>query len=129
MKTKWIVAGLGICLLAACAGTSAVKIGTTPQRPAVSPDKVAVYRSADQVPGNYEEVALLTYSGDSVWSTEQNMWNSLKKKAGKLGANAIILDAVTEPKDGAKIVSLALFGGGPDRKGKAIAIYVYPAEK
>jgi len=129
MKKKWLLTGAGICLLAACASTSAVRIGVPQSRPAIAADKVAVYRSADQVPSKYEEVALLTYSGDSVWSSEQNMWNSLKKKAGKLGANAIILDAVTEPKDGAKIVSLALFGGGPDRKGKAIAIFVLPSEK
>jgi hypothetical protein len=126
-KSIWL--SLGLCLLIACASTSGVKIGTGPTRPALSWDKVAVYRSADQVPGKYEEVALLVYSGDSVWSSERGMWKSLQKKAGKMGANAIILDAVTEPKDGAKIVSLALFGGGPDRKGKAIAIFVLPPEK
>jgi hypothetical protein len=129
MKSKWILAGMAVCLLAACAGTSAVKIGTAPARPVVKPDQVAVYRAADQVPGKYEEVALLTFTGDSVFSSEKNMWNSLKKKAGKLGANAIILDAVSEPKDGAKIASMVLLGFGPDRKGKAIAIYVYPPEK
>ena len=126
---KWICLGVGVYLLAACASTSGVKIGTGPSRPSLGWDQVAVYRSADQVPGKYEEVALLVYSGDSVWSSERSMWKSLQKKAGKMGANAIILDAVTEPKDGAKIVSLALFGGGPDRKGKAIAIFVLPPEK
>jgi len=126
-KSLWLA--LGLCLLAACATTSGVRIGTGPSRPPLSWDKVAVYRSADQVPGKYEEVALLVYSGDSVWSSERNMWKSLQKKAGKMGANALILDAVTEPKDGAKILSVALFGGGPDRKGKAIAIFVLPPEK
>jgi hypothetical protein len=124
-----VLLGVVFCFMAACASTSGVKIGTGPTRPALKWNQVAVYRSADQVPGKYEEVALLVYSGDSVWSSEKSMWKSLQRKAGKMGANAIILDAVTEPKDGAKIVSLALFGGGPDRKGKAIAIFVLPPEK
>jgi hypothetical protein len=57
------------------------------------------------------------------------MWNSLRKKAGKLGANAIILDAMSEPSAGAKVAAAFLLGTGAERKGKAIAIYVFPEEK
>jgi hypothetical protein len=94
----------------------------------VPPSQVAIYRSADQVPGKYEEVALLTSTADSVWTSEKDMWESMRKKAGKMGANAIILDALTEPKTGAKIAAQVL-GVTADRKGKAIAIYVFPEEK
>ena len=57
------------------------------------------------------------------------MWKSMKKKAGQFGANAIILDAETEPKPGTKILAAALFGMGAERKGRAIGIYIYPPEK
>jgi len=48
-----------------------------------------------------------------------------EKKAGSLGANAIILDAVSEPSAGAKIAAVFL-GTSAERKGKAIAIFIFP---
>ena len=110
---------------AACVSTNATRLGTGAARPPVSPDHVAVYRTADQVPGRYEEVALLNASGESSWTNESKMMNSMKKKAGELGANAIILDAISEPSAGAKIAG-AFLGTGSQRKGKAIAIYILP---
>lgn len=126
----WLCLAVVFCLLVSCATTKAVKLGTeTAVRPPISYDKVAVFRSADQVPGKYEEVALMMSTGDSIWTSEAGMWKSMRKKAGKLGANAIILDATSEPKAGTKLLAMALFGTGGERKGKAIAIYIYPAEK
>lgn len=112
----------------ACVSTNAVRLGTTPQRPPIPADQVVVYRTADQVPGNYEEIALLNSAGSSGWTTEAGMFNSMKKKAGALGANAIILDAVSEPGAGAKIAA-AFLGLSAERKGKAIAIFVFPAQE
>jgi hypothetical protein len=125
---KIMLLGVGVCLLVSCVSTSAVKIGTGPDRPAVPWNKVAVYRSADQVPGKYEEVALLVSTADATWTAEAQMWESMQKKAGKMGANAIILDATSEPKAGTKVLATFL-GVSADRKGKAIAIYVTPEEK
>ena len=118
-----------ICLFfSACVSTNAVRLGTTPQRPSIPADQVAVYRTAEQVPGKYEEIALLNSAGSSGWTTEAGMFNSMKKKAGSLGANAIILDAVSEPSAGAKIAA-AFLGTSAERKGKAIAIFIFPKEE
>jgi hypothetical protein len=118
-----------ICLFfSACVSTNAVRLGTTPQRPSIPADQVAVYRTAEQVPGKYEEIALLNSAGSSGWTTEAGMFNSMKKKAGSLGANAIILDAVSEPSAGAKIAA-AFLGTSAERKGKAIAIFIFPEEE
>jgi hypothetical protein len=118
-----------ICLsLAACVSTNAVRLGTTPQRPSIPANQVVVYRTADQVPGKYEEIALLNSTGSSGWTTEAGMFDSMKKKAGALGANAIILDAVSEPSAGAKIAA-AFLGLSAERKGKAIAIFVFPEKE
>lgn len=117
--------------LTACISTKAVRLGDHISRPMIYWTKVKVYRTADQVKGKYEEVALLMTTADTMWTSEKGMWNSMKKKASKLGANAIILDATSEPSAGAKIAGALIFGllGGQERKGKAIAIYVYPEEK
>ena len=111
-----------------CVSTNASMLGTaTAKRPIVLPIDVALYRTADQVPGKYEEVALLNSSGDSNFTNESKMFESMKKKAGEVGANAIILDALSEPSGGAKVAA-AIFGVSAQRKGKAVAIYVFPAQ-
>lgn len=120
---------LCLSVLAACVTTRAVRIGTSISRPSVPWGDVVVYRSADQVPGKYEEIALLSATGETGWTSEETMWNSMRKKAGELGANAIILDAMSEPSAGAKVAAAFLLGSGAERKGKAIAIYVFPEEK
>jgi len=128
MKRKFLFLGFLILVLVTCVTTNAVRIGTAPNRPPVREDQVVIYRTADQVQGKYEEVALISAKGESSWTNESQMINAMKKKAGKMGANAIILDAMSEPSAGAKIAG-AFLGTGSERKGKAIAIYVIPQGK
>lgn len=113
-------------ILSACVTTNASRLGTATQnRPAVFAKDVALYRIASQVPGRYEEVALLNSSGDSGFTNEAKMFESMKEKAGEMGANAVVLDALTEPGSGAKVAA-AIFGVSAQRKGKALAIWVFP---
>jgi len=122
-----VLAGLSI----ACVKTRSVNLGETvaQQRVAVPWRDVAVYKTAGEIPRAYREIALLVSTGDSLWSNESQMWNSMKRRAGKLGANAIVLDAVSEPSSGSKVLSTVLLGVGGSRKGKALAVFVLPAEK
>jgi hypothetical protein len=111
----------------ACVQTNAVRLGNAPARAPVPQEEVVVYRTAAQVPRRYEEVALLNAKGEASWTNEEKMFNSMRKKAGEMGANGIILDAISEPGAGAKVAG-AILGTGAERKGKAIAIYVFPAD-
>ena len=56
------------------------------------------------------------------------MFKNMRFQAGQAGANAVVLDAISEPSAGAKIAA-AVIGVGAERKGKAIAIYILPPEK
>jgi hypothetical protein len=76
------------------------------------------------VPGKYEEIALLDSRSAPLVTGMGTMFNSMRKKAGKLGANAIILDAMSEPDTTGLL--LGNLSGGMERKGKAVAIYVFP---
>lgn len=115
-------------VLASCVTTNASMLGTaTAKRPIVLPQDVLLFRTAEQVPGEYEEIALLNSAGDSNFTNEAKMFESMKKKAGEVGANAIILDALSEPSGGAKVAA-AIFGVSAQRKGKAVAIYVFPQQ-
>jgi hypothetical protein len=119
-------AALLLLSLSACVTTNASRLGSaSTDRPVVEPERVALYRVASQVPGRYEEVALLNSKGDSNWTDEARMFDSMRKTAGKMGANAIILDAVSEPGHGAKVAA-AIFGVSAQRKGSAVAIWVLP---
>jgi hypothetical protein len=118
--------GLAV-LLSACVSTQAVRLGSGPVRPPVPTDKVAIYRAADQVPGRYEEVALLSSSGDQDMTNEEALYASMRKKAGQLGANGVILESVKDASTAAQI-GAALGFGSANRKGKAIAIFIFPKD-
>jgi len=127
-KTAFFALVASMVFTASCVAVNVTRLGAGPALPQIPADQVAVYRTADQVPGKYEEVALLNGRGDSMWTSESGMFRRMKKKAGRLGANAIILDALSEPTAAAKIAG-AVLGVGVERKGRAIAIFVYPPEK
>ena len=117
---------LGVSLTSACVYTGATMLNATASHPAVCPEAVRLFTSADKVPGEYEEVAVLTSRGDADFTSEEGMVKSQRKKAAKLGANGIILGEQKDPSTGAKIAK-ELFGTSANRKGKATAIYI-PAD-
>jgi len=120
----WVVCAVA---LGGCVAVNTTQLGMRQQRPPVPTASVEIYRTAEQVPGKYEEVALLNASGPSSWTNEAQMFDRMREEAGKLGANAIILDAISEPGAGAKVAA-AIFGVSAERKGRALAIYVLVAD-
>lgn len=118
-----------LLLMLGCVSVQVTPIGKgTAGRPPVPTNQVAIYRTASQVPGKYEEVALLTATGDYDMTNEAQMYEAFRRNAGKAGANGVILDATSEPTTGAKVANFFL-GTTADRKGKAIAIYVLPTTR
>jgi hypothetical protein len=112
---------------AGCVAVNSTQLGSLTQRPATQFEEVIVYRTASQVHGRYDEIALLNASGSTGFTNEDGMMAAMRKRAAKLGANGVILDAISEPSAGAKVAA-AIFGVSAERKGKALAIYVYPAD-
>jgi hypothetical protein len=113
----------------ACVSTNAALLNPAdPVRPKVPPTEVRIYRSFDQVPGKYEEIAILNATGESNWTNEATMLESMRRKAGELGANAVVLNGIDEAGNGAKIAA-AVFGTGTQRKGRAVAIWVFAAPR
>ena len=124
---KSLLAGVLLLFTSGCVATNATMLNVAPSatRPPVAPAQVRIYRTAAQVTGRYDELALLNSTGESNWTNEQKMMESMRTKAGKLGANGVILDDIKEAGSGAKVAA-AIFGTGTQRKGRAIAIFVYP---
>jgi len=121
-----VLAAAMVISLSACVQTNATMLGPTPvARPKVAAENVRIYRTPDQVKAKYEELALLNSTGESSWTNEAGMLQSMRKKAGDLGANGLILDAIDEASAGAKVAG-AFLGTGSQRKGRSIAIWVFP---
>jgi hypothetical protein len=89
-------AGLAALSLAACVNTNATLLGQARARGPVDPASVEIYRTAAQVPGGFTELALIHASGDSGMTDERRLYRSLRAEAARLGADAIILDGLSD---------------------------------
>ena len=116
-----------LAMLAGCVRTYVTPLGAPATRPPVSADSVLVYRTAEQVPGKFVEVAELTADGGTV-AAGGKLLTALKKRAGELGANAILLLSSETPKS-ASVTSgyshVADIESGSYRT-KVVAIYMEP---
>ena len=110
-------------LLSGCVQTQATMLDPT-VRTEVLPEQVRVYRSEASIECAYAEVAIINAQGSSAYTNESQMFNAAKKKAGKIGANGVVIGAVKEPSSGAKVAG-AIFGVSPERRGEMLAVYVY----
>src|SRR6266568_3137417 len=118
MQPKLMAIVFALALVSAgCVAVNSTQLGALTTRPAIDPVDVAIYRIAAQVHGRYDEVALINASGSSGFTNENGMLEAMRKRAAKLGANGVILDAISEPSAGAKVAA-AIFGVGAERKGK-----------
>lgn len=119
---RCLVAGV-LLLTSACVSTNLALLDPTARLQPICPDGVALFTSADRVGKEYREIAILNSSGQSGSTSEQGMYDSMRRKAAEAGANGIILGSIKEPDAGTKIVG-ALFGTGAERKGTSTAILI-----
>ena len=126
MKTN-LVSSLIVALgAAACVSTNATVLDPTIKLAATCSDAVRLFTTPARVTSPYREVALLHSKGESNWSSEAQMMESMREKAAKYGANGIILDNIDEPSALTKVIG-HVAKTGTQRKGKALAIYI-PAD-
>jgi hypothetical protein len=110
--------------LAGCVQTSATMLSSK-KYPPITPEEVIIYLDEDDIPGEFERVAILNASGNTGSTTERQMHEALRKRAAVIGANGILYREVQEPSTGAKVAG-AVFGVGTNRRAEMVAIYVFP---
>jgi hypothetical protein len=71
----------------------------------------------------YSRIALIEATGSGEWTNQTQMLDALRKRAGAVGANAILLPRINEPGAGAKVAG-AIFGTGTQRKGNVVALRI-----
>jgi hypothetical protein len=104
---------LGTLGLAACSTSSHVIIGAP--RPPVPPETVRVYM---QPPSKYETIATInaTSQGSLAFTSQQNMDKAIERmkiEAGKLGANGVLLQGVSDQQTGSIGIGLGGSSYGP----------------
>jgi len=118
----------GALLLAGCVTTSTVPLGEPTPRPPVPWEEVQVFLKEADVPGPFEKVALIKAKGPHDWTSERDMVDEVRKAAGKVGANGVILEEIKEPSAAAQIAG-AVLDVSVDRTGSVVAILFRRVDK
>jgi hypothetical protein len=101
---------------------------TSPARYAAVPEQsVYVFQTLAEVPQPYENVGIIYTKSNAAMNHEGIAVDKTKKKAGMMGANAVVLNPFTEPSSGAQIAG-AIFGVPSYRKGQAVALRFDPSK-
>jgi hypothetical protein len=120
MKLRLFILG-SLVLLSACVTVNKSILSRSFMSQPVPKEDVQVFFSSDTLPP-HERVAILNAKGDDALTDESQMIDKMREEAGKLGANAIVLNEVKAASTGAKVAS-AVLGTAANRKGTAIAIF------
>ncbi|HZG43571.1 MAG TPA: hypothetical protein VEY93_11445 [Longimicrobium sp.] len=122
MKTRALRLSLiAALLLSACTTTSAVLLGGSGTYPELNPAEVRVFLRERDVPDEYERIALVTARSDASWTDETDLIRAMRKRAAKLGANAIIIGDISDPTTLERVAEV-LTDYEPQRRGRAVAI-------
>ena len=121
MKTRALLPAAFALVLGACTSTGAVLLGGTGPYPETDPYEVRVFLSEDEVPGDYERIALVTARSDAGWTDETDLIRAMQRRAARLGADAIIVGEIREPSTVERVAEV-LTDYEPDRRGRAVAI-------
>ncbi|MDX1672191.1 MAG: hypothetical protein R3211_07600 [Balneolaceae bacterium] len=119
---KFMIPAILSVFLTSCVSSSVTQLDRNQKYPAVHPDSVQVFLTAGDVPCRYEKVALIKTKADHNIKEDKSV-KKARKDAGKIGANAIILERMKDPTTGAKVANVIL-GTGANTKGEMLAIYI-----
>jgi len=123
---KAVTLACAVAIGSACAG---VKKTTTPLNPSMSraptcAAAIAVYNSRSDVPYDYYELAWIEASGNSVWTTDNQLQTQIRNGAAKVGSNAVIVNPVEQSKTTIKVLGEAIGAKSATQKASALAIYM-----
>ena len=120
--------------LATMLGSAAcgVKSRTVDMNPAISrtptcENAISVFDGRGDVSSNYYELAWIEVEGNSVWTTDNQMRDKMKKRAAEVGANGLIANPVQQNKVGVNVLGEALGARTATARASGLAIWM-PAE-
>ena len=126
LSFKAVAVAAALVAGSACAGVKKTTTDLNPNfnRPATCAAAIAVYNSRADVPYDYYELAWIQAEGNSVWTTDNQLQTQIRNGAAKVGANAVIVNPVTQSKSTVKILGEAIGANSATQKATALAIYM-----
>jgi hypothetical protein len=123
---KGLAVASAFAIAAACAGVKKTTTDINPsmERAPTCAQAIAVYNSRAEVPYDYYELAWVEASGNSVWTTDNQLQTQIRNGAAKVGANAVIINPVEQSKSTVKVLGEALGTKSATQKASALAIYM-----
>ena len=121
--TKGLLIIIMSFILVSCVSTSATMLSSK-TFPPLTPEEVTIYLSEDDIPGEYERIAIINAKGDSGMTNEKQMYEAVRKRAATVGANGVLHAVIDEPGSGAKVAA-AVFGVSANRRAEMVAIFVH----
>lgn len=123
MLRRFLPVVLAAIALAGCVTTHAIELGTPGRYRPIDPLQVQVFLTESDVTVPFDKVAIIEAKGDYTTVADEDMVKAMKKKAAKLGANALILGDFKDPTTVEKVAH-ALLNVSAERKGRVLAIHV-----
>jgi hypothetical protein len=120
---------IGTTLLLAASAACGVKSSTTDISPSMSrsptcENAVEVYPSRADVPSDYYELAWIEAEGNSVWTTDTQMRDVMRKRAAEAGANGLIANVVQSNKTGVNVLGEAVGAKSATAKASGLAVWI-----
>lgn len=106
-----------------------VKSTTTEMNPSLSrrptcENGVAVFDGRGDVPYSYHELAWIEVEGNSVWTSDNQLREKMRKRAAEAGANGLIANPVAANKVGVNVIGEAVGARSATAKASGLAIWM-----
>lgn len=124
VRQMFVFLGLTI-LIGACVSTKSTYLNPGLEKyDPLPPDSVRIFMDEAELDSlEYVRVALIEATGSGEFTSQTEMYDAIRKRAGKLGCNGVLMPQIKEPGAGAKVAA-AIFGTDTERRGSAIAIRI-----
>ena len=117
-----VLPAIGLVLASGCVSARATMLDPAKQYAPVPENQVRIFPSWAEVPASCEQVALIHAQGDVDATDKAQMLEAARRRAGKVGANAIVLTEMRDPSTGTRVAG-AILNLPTDRKGQMLALY------
>jgi hypothetical protein len=125
LLTRTLLTVALLVTLTACVSTRHTFINPSAERFAPVPeDSVWIITSEAELDTiSYVRVAIIEASGSGGFTSRTEMLDAMRKRAGEIGANAILLPEIQEPNPGVQVAA-AVLGVDTRRTGTVVAIRI-----
>ncbi len=104
--------------------TTTTDVNPRMARAATCVNAVEVYSGRTDVPADYYELAWINAEGNSVWTTDNQMRDVMRKRAAEVGANGLIANPVQQNKTGVNVLGEAAGANTATAKASGLAIWI-----